>query len=168
MKAISRHPSIQSKLHLHLYPYPQRIPPPSNSLRNLARFYSPTQSVALVPSLDILRKLSRYVALREEGGLSPKGTTLIVFNEAATELERSIQNGVFTSGSAVLVDRDQGPWCPERFISSADTQWIHCLWHTWLHSRGGADILMYPSSLGDPIQENMNSPNNRVDILVRK
>lgn len=165
LKAASRQPSVTNKLYLHLYSYPRHVPPPYNSLTNLARFHSPTLAVVLIPSVDTLRKLNQHISIWQNEPL-PRGAVATIFTEAATDLERSFEKGEFTRRSVVFLDRDQGPWCPERFLSSAKTQWIHCLWHTWLLSRGDARVLTYPSSLGEPIQEDPRGMEHGIDILV--
>lgn len=165
LKAASRQSSVTNKLYLHLYSYPGRVPPPYNSLTNLARFHSPTLSVVLAPSVDSLRKLNQHISIWQNKPLL-RGAVPTIFTEAATDLERSFEKGEFIGGSVVFLDRDQGPWCPERFLSSVKTQWIHCLWHTWLLSRGDARVLTYPSSLGEPIQEDSRGPEHGIDILV--
>jgi len=165
LKAASRQTSVTNKLYLHLYSYPGRVPPPYNSLRNLGRFHSPTLSVVTAPSVNALQKLNQHISIWRNEPL-PRAGVSTIFTEAATDLERSFEKQESAKGSLIFLDRDQGPWCPERFLSSADTQWIHCLWYTWLLSQGDARVLTYPSSLDEPIQEDPHGSEHGIDILV--
>jgi hypothetical protein len=165
LQAASRKASVTNKLYIHLYSYPGRVPPPYNSLRNLGRFHSPTLSVVLAPSVDALQRLNQHISIWRNEPL-PRAAVPTIFTEAATDLERSFEKGEFTRGSLIFLDRDQGPWCPERFLSSANTQWIHCLWFTWLLSQGDARVLTYPPSVGEPIQEDPHGSEHGIDILV--
>jgi hypothetical protein len=183
------------QLAVHTYSFPDHIPPPHNSLLNLARFFAPSSSnrrapVLLAPSLSIVADLSVRRQVLDEGVAALlNGTIPVLFLVQKPSSDTSAPIGppkpdatpsapriVGSSGRDVtlepssstilLVDKDGGPWCPERFLSRRTKQWTECLWHAWLLSRGAFRLVEYEVDNVSRNQTDADYTNTDVEKLV--
>lgn len=136
LRALSKNGATRQKVYAHLFEHPQHIPPPFNSLINLARFYAPTELVLLVPSLPFVPVIAQQISSLEMN-MQTLAKHIFVFMGNATTPDI----GEFDGSSAILVNKATEAWCPQRFMSMQETQWKQCLWTMWLLSLGEAHLI---------------------------
>ncbi|KAF8516650.1 hypothetical protein JB92DRAFT_2715276, partial [Gautieria morchelliformis] len=132
-----------------------------NAYVNLARLFSPSSKVLLFPpsALTVWGALPRSAAVlrntREthEQFIIPM-LPLGLSNISSVDMARD----TFLPTSALLLDRDNAPWCTERFFTigsetkdEGDYQsafniemalhWRECIWNIWLRSHGKIQLL---------------------------
>lgn len=169
IRSLSKRSNLNKRLFVHLYSHPEHIPPPYNSLLNLARFFSPSSDTVLLHSTssNSLASLQAMI-LEQDLSATDRAVSILIPGVSATELPgASAQNGLFNPRSALLLNRDEGPWCPERFISQSGDQWIECLWQAWVLSLGNLQVFAFPETDQKVKREDFIADAQTTTILVR-
>jgi hypothetical protein len=135
--------SLNSSLFLHLLHLDQATAENPNAFLNLARLFSPTYSVLLVPGNHSNAPwVGLHGALMSSPAMSSQVPAIIGnFSQASYPFKPLLP---------VLLPRDYPTWCTERFFPplSRAADWDECLWQLWLETFGTIDIFA-EVSLGD-------------------
>lgn len=130
-----KHPSSNSSLFLHVLHLSPSTSDSPNAFLNLARLFSPTSSVLLVPgniSTPLLATLhSSLVSL-----------PLLASRKPVILTNWTRKSYPYTPLSPILLPRDYPMWCTERFFPSQSrtADWDECLWQLWLETFGNVGL----------------------------